>query len=147
MNAIAKRHDTAVMPQMVRHLPGHATVGTNHLEAAAAFYDRLLAVFGIGRVLAQPGRAVYYGHQALEFGVVRPFDGEPATAGNGNMIAFEARSRAQVREAHAVALASGGTDEGAPGLRGENGEGPYCAYFRDPEGNKFLVYRKGPDGA
>ena len=45
--------------------------------------------------------------------------------------------------AHAVALAAGGSDEGAPGLRGD--DGPYCAYFHDPEGNKFLVYRKGPD--
>ena len=36
-------------------------------------------------------------------------------------------------------------DEGAPGPRGDNG--PYCAYFRDPEGNKFLVFRHGPDAA
>ena len=52
-----------------------------------------------------------------------------------------------MREAHATALDAGGSDEGAPGPRGENGEGPYCAYFRDPEGNKFLVYRAGPDEA
>jgi predicted lactoylglutathione lyase len=61
------------------------------------------------------------------------------------MIAFEARSRSQVDEAHAVALAAGGSDEGAAGARGENGDGPYCAYFRDPEGNKFLVFPAGPD--
>lgn len=62
------------------------------------------------------------------------------------MVAFEARSRAQVQEAYAVALAAGGSDEGAAGPRGDS-DGPYCAYFRDPEGNKFLVYRKGPDEA
>lgn len=129
-----------------RGLPGHSTVGTNDLDAAAVFYDKLLGVFGVGRVLVQPGRAVYYGHKALEFGVISPFNGEPANVGNGGMVAFEARSRAQVQEVHAVAVANGGSCEGAPGPRGD-ADGPYCAYFRDPEGNKFLVYRKGPDEA
>ncbi|WP_342028457.1 VOC family protein, partial [Rhizobium ecuadorense] len=69
---------------------------------------------------------------------IKPFDGRPATVGNGGMIAFEAPSRSKVDEAHATALAAGGSDEGAPGPRGENGTGPYCAYFSDPEGNKFL---------
>ncbi|MGF6177615.1 VOC family protein [Ensifer sp. 4252] len=140
-------NDITAQPEKPRGLPGHSTVGTNDLGAAAAFYDKLLGVFGIGRVLVQPGRAVYYGHKALEFGVISPFNGAPANVGNGGMVAFEARSRAQVQEAHAVALAAGGSDEGAPGPRGENSDGPYCAYFRDPEGNKFLVYRKGPDEA
>jgi catechol 2,3-dioxygenase-like lactoylglutathione lyase family enzyme len=138
---------TIAQPERVRGLPGHSTVGTDNLEAAGEFYDKLMAVLGIGRFLVQPGRAVYYGERTLEFGVVKPFDGRPARAGNGSMVAFEARSRAKVREAHATALQAGGTDEGAPGPRGENGEGPYCAYFRDPEGNKFLVYCAGPDEA
>jgi catechol 2,3-dioxygenase-like lactoylglutathione lyase family enzyme len=136
---------SAAETQSVRGLPSHSTVGTNDLDAASAFYDKLLSVFGIGRVLVQPGRAVYYGRKTLEFGVIKPFDGQPATVGNGGMVAFEARSRAQVKEVHAAALALGGQDEGAPGPRGENGADPYCAYFRDPEGNKFLVYRAGPD--
>lgn len=140
-------NDIATQSVKARSLPGHSTVGTNDLDAAAAFYDKLFAVFGVGRILVQPGRAVYFGHEALEFGVVKPFDGSAARIGNGNMVAFEARSRAQVREAHAVALAAGGSDEGAPGPRGDTESGPYCAYFRDPEGNKFLVYRKGPDEA
>jgi catechol 2,3-dioxygenase-like lactoylglutathione lyase family enzyme len=129
----------------VRGLTGHSTIGTNDLETASAFYDKLLSLFGIGRVLVQPGRAVYYGHKTLEFGVIKPFDGKLATVGNGSMVAFQARSRNQVKEVHAMALALGGSDEGAPGPRGENGGDPYCAYFRDPEGNKFLVYRAGPD--
>ncbi|CAN7722427.1 VOC family protein [Rhizobium sp. LjRoot258] len=136
---------SAAETQSVRGLPSHSTVGTNDLDAASAFYDKLLSVFGIGRVLVQPGRAVYYGRKTLEFGVIKPFDGQPATVGNGGMVAFEARSRAQVKEVHAAALALGGQDEGAPGPRGENGADPYCAYFRDTEGSKFLVYRAGPD--
>lgn len=135
------------IPEKARALPGHSTVGTNDLDAAAAYYDKFFAVFGIGRVLVQPDRAVYYGHRALEFGVLKPFNGETAIVGNGTMIAFEARSRAQVDLAHATALEAGGSDEGAPGPRGPDGGDPYCAYFRDPEGNKFLIYRKGPDEA
>ncbi|MBB3544602.1 VOC family protein [Rhizobium sp. BK399] len=147
MNQVTAIRDRATQPEKVRGLPGHSTVGTNDLDAAGEFYDRLFAVFGIGRVLVQPNRAVYYGHRTLEFGVVKPFNGHPATLGNGGMVAFEARSRSQVNEAYSVALAAGGSDEGAPGSRGENGDGPYCAYFRDPEGNKFLVFRSGPDEA
>lgn len=145
MSEVAAIRDQAVRPEKVRGLPGHSTVGTNDLDAAGVFYDKLFAVFGIGRILVQPRRAVYYGHHTLEFGVVKPFDGRPATLSNGGMVAFEARSRSQVDEAHAVALSAGGSDEGAPGPRGESGDGPYCAYFRDPEGNKFLVFRSGPD--
>lgn len=145
MNAITPNHETAARPADLRAVIGHAVVGTNDLEAASRFYDRVFAVFGIGRVLVQPGRAIYYGHRVPEFGITRPFDGQPAAIGNGNMVALEARSRAQVDEIHATALAAGGADEGAPGPRGDNG--PYCAYFRDPEGNKFLVFRHGPDAA
>jgi hypothetical protein len=71
--------------------------------AAAAFYDKLLAVLGSGWVLVQPNRAVNYGYMALDLGVIKPFNGKRATVGNGNMVATEARSRAQVREVHAAA--------------------------------------------
>ncbi|KQV83291.1 VOC family protein [Rhizobium sp. Root1220] len=144
MNDTVISNSTAKLDK-VRSLPGHTTVGANNLEVASDFYDKLLALFGIGRVLVQPGRAIYYGHKTLEFGIIKPFDGELATVGNGGMVAFEARSRAHVKEVHATALRLGGEDEGAPGPRGENGSDPFCAYFRDPEGNKFLVYRAGPD--
>ncbi|SEO78300.1 hypothetical protein SAMN05216228_10252 [Rhizobium tibeticum] len=56
---------SAAETQSVRGLPSHSTVGTNDLDAAAAFYDKLLSVFGIGRVLVQPGRAVYFGRKTL----------------------------------------------------------------------------------
>ncbi|MBY5531586.1 VOC family protein [Rhizobium leguminosarum] len=129
MTDITQSRQVAATPDKVRGLPGHVTVGTNDLDAASVFYDKLLAVFGIGRVLVQPNRAIYYGHRTLEFGIIKPFDGS------------------KVDEAHATALAAGGSDEGAPGPRGENGTGPYCAYFRDPEGNKFLIFRSGAGAA
>ena len=69
-----------------------------------------------------------------------PFDGQPATVGNGVMVALEARDRAQVDRLHAIALAHGGSDEGAPGARGE---GFYAGYFRDPDGNKLNAFVMG----
>ncbi len=124
---------------------GHAVVGTNDLGTAANFYDKLFALFGVGRILEQPGRAVYFGTTMLEFGVINPYNGDRADVGNGNMVALSARSRAHVDEVHALALQLGGTDEGHPGPRGPNEDGPYCAYFRDLDGNKLLVFRAGQD--
>jgi predicted lactoylglutathione lyase len=71
-------------------------------------------------------------------GVCKPFDGQPATFGNGTMIALHVDSPAKVNAVHAKALTLGGKDEGAPGPRG--GGGYYGAYFRDLDGNKFSVF-------
>ncbi|MFN3970826.1 MAG: hypothetical protein ACK4L4_05550 [Gemmobacter sp.] len=73
--------------------------------------------------------------------VTRPFDGGPARAGNGAMVAFAAPGRAAVEAFHAAALAQGGADEGAPGLRPQYGAGFYAAYVRDPDGNKVAAVR------
>jgi catechol 2,3-dioxygenase-like lactoylglutathione lyase family enzyme len=76
----------------------------------------------------------------LVLGVLKPFDGEQASPGNGTMVAFELPSREAVDAFHARALSLGGTDEGAPG---ERAPGFYMSYFRDPEGNKFAACRFG----
>lgn len=125
-------------------LVGHSTIGTNNIQRAASFSDSLFQTFGVGRVVNRPN-AMYYGAAAPEFGILTPFNGESATVRNGTMVALHGRSRAHVRQVHELALQLGGTNEGAPGLYGEYPNGPYCAYFRDPEGNKFLVFRHGPD--
>ena len=127
----------------VHQVLGHAVVGTNDLDTATNFYDKLFASFSVGRILEQPGRAVYFGTKMLEFGVIKPYDGEPASVGNGNMVALGARSRAHVDEVYALALELGGTDEGQPGPRGPNQSYPYCAYLRDHDGNKLLVFNAG----
>ncbi|HEX2011244.1 MAG TPA: VOC family protein, partial [Roseateles sp.] len=77
------------------------------------------------------------------FYVYRPFDGRPASAGNGCMTAFAAASPAAVDAAHAAGLAAGGRDEGAPGPRPRYGEGYYGAYLRDPDGNKLHLVHRG----
>jgi predicted lactoylglutathione lyase len=79
------------------------------------------------------------------FAIGAPYDGKPATAGNGAMMALALDTRAKVDALYAAAIAAGGADEGAPGVRGE--EGPqafYGAYFRDLDGNKFCAFRVGP---
>jgi predicted lactoylglutathione lyase len=74
-------------------------------------------------------------------GLTKPFDGQPATVGNGVMVALEAKDRAQVDRLHAIALEQGGTCEGLPGPRSEGGF--YAAYFRDRDGNKLNAFTFG----
>ena len=69
--------------------------------------------------------------------VTRPWDGNPATAGNGTMVALAVDSKERVDEVYAKAMELGGSDEGPPGTRME---GFYAAYFRDLDGNKLNVF-------
>ena len=127
---------------------GYATVGTNDLERARAFYDALFAEIGGRRVMQfeETGFTMYgTGKRAPGVAVTRPYDGGAASPGNGAMIAISVDARAKVDALHARALALGGSDEGAPGLRGPEGERAfYGAYFRDLDGNKFCAFAIGP---
>ena len=95
---------------------------------------------GLSFVLKAAGQPV-----ALPDFYVKPtFDGAPASAGNGSMIAFEATSQAEVRVLHAAALAAGGSDEGQPGFRATYGPRFYVSYLRDPQGNKIALFCDNP---
>ena len=116
----------------------YLTLGTNDLARATRFYDAALAPLGLARRDTEPDE-VSYAHpddHRCRLWITRPYDGRPATTGNGTMPAFDAASRAAVDAFHAAALAHGGTDEGAPGLR-PYGPGFYACYIRDPDGNKL----------
>lgn len=121
----------------------YATIGTMDLERAGLFYDALLAPLGAKRVRSFD-RGIFYGEQAMELGVLLPADGGDPAPGNGTMVALQAPSREVVDSVHALALELGGSDEGGPGIRGRAESGWYGAYFRDPEGNKFAVFRIDP---
>jgi hypothetical protein len=123
---------------------GYALVGSNNLEQAKAFFDELVKPLGGAPLFEHPSGGRVYGKGAPSFGVVGPFNGEPATVGNGTMIALAADTQEQVRQVFDTAMRLGGADEGAPGWRGEPG-GFYGAYFRDLDGNKLCVYRTGPE--
>ena len=128
---------------------GYVTLGTNDLDKARAYYDALLGEIGATRKMefAETGFTLYgTGSRAPGLAVTRPYDGQAATVGNGNMAALAMPSRELVDRMHARALELGGSDEGAPGLR--TPEGPsafYGAYFRDLDGNKLCVFRMGPE--
>jgi predicted lactoylglutathione lyase len=120
---------------------GYITLGTNNLERAKSFYDALFADLGIGRMM-DFGRGVAWGKSMDQpgFGVTQPFDGKPATVGNGVMIALAMKDRAMVERVYQKALSLGGTCEGKPGDRGG---GFYAAYFRDLDGNKLNAFCMG----
>ena len=127
---------------------GYVSLGTNDLPRALVFWDAVMAALGHARADHDPaeGHASWGGvDPATHLWVTRPFDGRPATPGNGTMISFRAASRAQVDAFHAAALAHGGRDEGAPGLRPQYGPGFYAAYARDPDGNKINAVCHAPE--
>ncbi|MCK9563394.1 MAG: VOC family protein, partial [Bacteroidales bacterium] len=111
--------------------------------AAEAFYTPLLALVGGSQIYRTDRALVYaFGENGTRFAVNLPFDGAPATSGNGSMVALGATGQEQVKEVHSLALELGGSCEGAPGDR--YGGALYAAYFRDPEGNKFgVLYMPG----
>lgn len=121
---------------------GYVTLGARDMEASLAFYDAVLATLGWKR-FARHGDFAGYGPGGDGSGqtvwVCKPFDGEPAKSGNGVMLAFSGESRQQVDALYAAAMAHGGSDEGAPGLRDHYGPNWYAAYLRDPTGNKLAV--------
>jgi len=117
---------------------GYITLGSNDIDKAAVFYDELLSGLGAIRGFDSDGfKAWSVGKDKPMFMLARPHDGNPATVGNGVMIALNAATPKQVDELHAKALALGGTNEGDPGLRSG---AYYCAYFRDLDGNKLNFF-------
>ena len=120
---------------------GYVTLGTNDLPRAAAFYDALLAEVGAKRTM-DLGRGYAWGaaHDKPSLMVMKPFDGQAATVGNGVMIGLVVDSRAKVDAVYQKALTLGGKDEGPAGPRGD---GFYAGYFRDLDGNKLNVFCVG----
>jgi catechol 2,3-dioxygenase-like lactoylglutathione lyase family enzyme len=122
----------------------YAVVGSNQLDKALPFYDELLGQVGIAKLFDHPNGGALYGKQGkTSFAVLAPFDGKPATVGNGTMAGFELESRDQVKAFHAKALELGGTNEGDPGLRGPEEYGFFYCYFRDLDGNKLCAFKIG----
>ena len=119
---------------------GYVTLGTNDMPRAVEFYDQLFATIGAGRFLESETFVAWAAApEQPGISVTKPFDGKPATVGNGVMVAIVLDSPAKVDAFYEKAISLGATCEGKPGLRGEL-SGFYAAYFRDLDGNKLNCF-------
>ena len=117
---------------------GYVTLGSNDIHNAAKFYDALLGTIGAQRVMETDTFIAWAkSMQSPGLSVTKPYDGEPATVGNGVMVAIAMDSPEKVQAFHAKALELGGKDEGAPGQRSDTF---YAGYFRDLDGNKLNAF-------
>ena len=118
---------------------GYVTLGTNNIETARAFYDALLEDIGASRIV-DSNHLTIWGTKSSSgmLGVIKPFNGDKATVGNGSMAAIPVASKEMVGQMHAKVLLLGGSDEGAPGPRGTRKT--EFAYCRDPEGHKLAFF-------
>jgi catechol 2,3-dioxygenase-like lactoylglutathione lyase family enzyme len=126
--------------------------GTRDLTKAAAFYDAVFHAIGVKRCDTQGedwdgwigwGDYEHGGVREMALWVGTPFNNQPASAGNGTMVALKASTWQQVDDFHAAAIKNGGASEGAPGLRPQYNADFYAAYLRDPDGNKLAVVCRG----
>ena len=118
---------------------GYVTLGTNNKAKAVKFYDELFKEIGAGRFMETEQFTAYSsGQDKPGIGITIPFDGKPASVGNGTMVALQVDTPAKVESFYKKAMELGATDEGKPGPRGESGF--YAAYFRDLDGNKLNVF-------
>lgn len=121
----------------------HVFVGITDFPRALAFYSRVMTTLGLELKFSEPETPWAAWKQPTAdrplFIIGHAYDGEPATPGNGQMIALLANSRDVVDQSHAVALAAGGQCDGPPGFRPHYHPNYYGAYFHDPDGNKICV--------
>lgn len=120
---------------------GYVTLGTNDLGRAAAFYDSLLAEIGAKRLMEYETFIAWgVAMDKPSLGLIKPYDGNAATVGNGTMVAIVVDSPEKVDRLYRKAMELGAKDEGPAGPRGE---GFYAGYFRDPDGNKLNAFCMG----
>ena len=117
---------------------GYVTLGTDDIPRAAKFYDELMGVIGAERIFEGDNFVAWAkSWDSPGVSVITPYDGKPASIGNGTMVALAVDSPEKVHEVHAKALELGGTNEGDPGLRQGNF---YAGYFRDLDGHKLNAF-------
>lgn len=126
----------------------YVTLGMRDPDEGVRFYDAVFATIGWSAHMTFGDMRAYSAGgsgQGFVCWTVAPYDGEPATRGNGTMVAFPARTRAEVDAFYRAAMAHGGSDEGGPGPRDAYGPNWHSAYMRDPTGNKIAIYINQPE--
>jgi catechol 2,3-dioxygenase-like lactoylglutathione lyase family enzyme len=126
-------------------LLGHISFGVQDLKRSTAFYDAVMQALGYVRVHTGQN-AVGYGLRGTSADrLLLIAQTEPVLPpGKGFHLAFIAPDRDGVDRFHQAALANGGTDEGAPGLRPNYGPDYYAAFVRDPDGYKLEAKHPPP---
>jgi catechol 2,3-dioxygenase-like lactoylglutathione lyase family enzyme len=114
----------------------HISFGVRDLERAIAFYDAVAKPLGAERLWTKADGAGY-GYRGTEDALALKLRSEASAPGPGFHCAFDADSRAAVDAFHAAAIAAGGMDNGAPGLRPHFGESYYAAFVVDPDGHRI----------
>lgn len=118
----------------------YTTIGTNNLDRMVTFYDAIFAELGVSRIPSWAEGWATWGEplgEGFSFCICYPFNKKKATAGNGTLFSFSAKSAEQVRKFHTAGLRNGGSDEGQPGVREAYGPDFYVAYLLDPDGHKL----------
>jgi len=120
---------------------GYTTLGVKDLAKSEQFYGAVLGELGAKLLMGMDRLKLFgTGMGAPMFGICLPYDGKPASAGNGTMVAVQCDSTAKVDAVYKKARELGAADEGEPGQRGP---GFYGAYIRDADGNKICFFKMG----
>ena len=115
----------------------HVSVGVTDLERSRRFYDAVLRPLGLVRLLDFEGRGSDYGYGAAQLGVEFTITRETRVIPLAGMhVCFRAATRDAVHAFHTAALAAGGRDDGAPGLRAQYHRDYYGAFVLDPDGHR-----------
>ena len=117
----------------------YVMVGVKDIHKSSKLYDAIFTQLGAKRTWETDTFITWSVGEGTDFCITLPYDGNSATVGNGSMVALHASNPEEVDKIYGIAIASGATDEGAPGPRGPEGAGLYAGYFRDLDGNKLNI--------
>jgi catechol 2,3-dioxygenase-like lactoylglutathione lyase family enzyme len=117
----------------------HLSLGVRDLAASRRFYDAALAPLGY-RCLSEDAASLGYGRQSPALWLLRTDHPVAADPRSGLHVCLKAGDRAGVDAFHAAALAHGGRDHGAPGLRADYGPDYYAAFVIDPDGYRVEAH-------
>ena len=127
----------------------HVGIPVSDTARSKAFYERTLAPLGMKILMEMGPDQTESGGTAIGFAKDDQSDsfwiGDNEKVGEGVHVAFEVESRDQVDAFHEEALAAGGKDNGAPGLRPHYGPNYYAAFVYDPDGANIEALCLKPD--
>lgn len=114
----------------------HASIAVCDLADSAGRYERVLSTLGLAR-LVNRASSVGFGKSYPELWLNARPGRQPSVAGSGSHLCLRATSEAAVREFFAVALASGFSSAGEPGLRAGAMNSYFGAFIEDRDGNRI----------